>query len=251
MIPTVLLLLLAQPPNGVKFEQHLDAQVPLDATFRDAQGETVRLRDCLDGKPAVLALVYYECPMLCTLVLNGLVRSLKACPLEVGKDFRVIAISIDPGETPALAREKKSSYAKLYGGGSEAGWRFLTGEEDQIRRVADAVGYCYRYVAERDEYAHPAGLVILTPGGRAARYLYGVEYPSRDLRLALVEASKGEIGTAVDELLLVCFHYDPATGRYGFAIITALRVGGALTVLVLAWLIWRLARRRRPTESAA
>lgn len=250
MIPTLMLLMLAGPPKGVKFEQHLDAQVPVDLTFRDSSGKEVTLRDCLDGQPAVLALVYYQCPMLCTLVLNGLVRSLKACPLEAGRDFRVIALSIDPTETPELALKKKMSYVDSYGKGDGSGWRFLTGEESAIRKVADAVGYRYRYVPESGQYAHPAGLVVLTPGGRAARYLYGVEYPSRDLRLALVEAGNGKIGTAVDELLLVCFHYDPATGKYGFAIVTALRVGGGLTVLGIAWLIWRLARRPRPEAAA-
>ncbi len=238
----------------VAFDQHLDAQVPLDLPLRDEQGRTARLGDLLDGRPAILALVYYECPMLCNEVLNSLLRSLNALSFDVGKEFNVITVSIDPGETPSLASRKKASYLKRYGRpGADRGWRFLTGDEASVRRLADVVGFRYVYDPQTDQYAHPAGIAILTPGGRIARYIYGISYPARDLRLGLMEASAGKIGSPVDKLLLMCFHYDPRTGKYNFAIMTIIRVLGVATLASLGtfmFVMLRRDRRRVLSESA-
>jgi protein SCO1/2 len=242
----------AQVLERVGFDQNLGARLPLDARFVDDGGTPVALGEVLGERPAVLAFVYYECPMLCTLVLNGLVRALRAIDLAPGEDFDVVAISIDPAETPELARAKKAHYLEAYGRPDAArGWRFLCGGEEEIRRVAAAAGFRYEYVAERDEFAHASGLVVLTPEGEVARYLYGVEYAPRDLRLGLVEASAGRIGSPVDKVLLLCMHYDPLTGRYGFAIVGAIRLFGGLTVAALAAFIARsLARELRRRASA-
>jgi protein SCO1/2 len=236
----------AQTPAGVGFDQRLDAQVPLDLAFRDDGGRAARLGDLLAGKPAILALVYYRCPMLCTETLNGLVRALRALSFDAGRQFDVVVVSIDPRETAALAAAKKKLYVERYGRTSGAkGWTFLTGDEASIRRLAAAVGFRYVYDADLRQYAHATGLVVLTPDGRVSRYLYGVEYPAGDLRLALVEAAAGKIGTPVDLLLLYCYHYDPLSGRYGLVVTRVLRAAGALTVLLLAALILGLSARRR------
>lgn len=224
----------AEVPEGLRevgIEQRLDQPIPLDLTFRDEAGDSVRLGQYFDQRPVVLALVYYECPMLCTLVLNGLVSSLKAVALDAGEDFDVVAVSIDPGETPAMAAAKKEVYLHAYRRpAAAAGWHFLTGEEPAIRALADAVGFRYRYDEASGEYAHAAGVTVLTPAGRIARYFFGVEYAPRDLRLGLVEAAASRIGTAVDQLMLFCFRYDPATGRYSAAVLNLVRLGGILTV---------------------
>jgi protein SCO1/2 len=194
----------------------------------------------------ILAFVYYECPMLCTLVLNGLVSALRAVELEPGRDFDVVAIGIDPDETSELARAKQARYLDEYGKPETAGgWHFLTGAEPEIRRVADAAGFRYAYVPEKDEYAHASGVVVATPDGRLARYFFGIEYPPRDLRLALVEASDGKIGTLVDQVLLLCYHWDPLTGRYGLAIMNVIRFLGGLTVLGLVVFVGRALLRDR------
>jgi len=242
------------PMPDVRFDQRRGERLPLDAGFVDENGAQVQLGDYFGKRPAIVALVYYECPMLCTLVLNGMVRSLNAVPFTAGKDFDVIAISIDPGETPELATAKKQSYLARYRPrGTERGWHFLTGKERDIRRVADAMGYRYQYLPDKDQYAHPAGIVVATPQGRLTRYLYGVDYPARDLKFALMDASGERIGSPVDQLLLLCFCYDPTTGRYGFAILSALRLGGLLTVLGIGAFVWRMLRRqkRRAPEAAA
>ncbi|HEX4046607.1 MAG TPA: SCO family protein [Elusimicrobiota bacterium] len=230
----------------VGFDQNLGTSVPLDAPFRDASGRTVRLRGLLQGKPAVLALVYYKCPMLCTETLNGLVRALRAISFDAGRQYDVVVVSFDPRETPALAAAKKTLYVERYGrAGGARGWSFLTGGEPSIRRLAGAAGFRYAYDPELDQYAHATGLVVLTPAGRISRYLYGVEYAAGDLRLALVEASAGTIGTPVDQLLLYCYHYDPLTGKYGLVVTRALRVAGVLTVLLIGGLILGLSLRRK------
>jgi protein SCO1/2 len=238
----------------VGIDQKLGAALPLDLPFRDDQGRDVRLGDCFGGKPVVLALVYYECPMLCTLVLNGLVSGLDVVSLTAGSDFDVVAVSIDPDETPGLAAAKKREYVARYGrAGSDRGWHFLTGSEAAIRDLAAAAGFRYRYDAATGQYAHAAGIMVATPEGKLARYFYGVEYPPRDLRLGLVEASAGRIGTVVDQLLLFCYQYDPATGTYGAAAFGLLRAGGALTVLALgAYLaaMWRREVRRARAGTA-
>lgn len=237
--------------GGIRIEQHLDVQVPLDLTFRDETGATVRLGDLMGSRPVVLTLAYYECPMLCTQVLNGLLRALRVVSLDVGRDFDVLTVSIDPGETPGLARSKKSEYVGGYGrAGAAGGWHFLTGEESQIARLADAVGFRYEYDEETDNYIHASGIMVLTPQGRVSRYYYGIEYSPKDLRLGLVEASAGRIGSPVDQILLLCFHYDPATGQYGLAIMNTLRLAGGLTVALLAVFVIGWIRRERGRHPA-
>jgi protein SCO1/2 len=252
--------LAAQWPNatpeqlqGVGLEQRLNEQVPLDLAFRDDAGRPVSLRQYFGRKPVVLALVYYECPMLCTLVLNGLLRSLRALSFDAGRDFEVVAVSIDPAEKPSLAAINKRRFTSGYARpGAADGVHFLTGEEAAIQSLAQAVGFRYRYDAKTDQYAHASGIMLLTPDGRLARYFYGVEYSARDLRLGLVEASAGRIGTPVDQILLYCFHYDPATGKYGAVILNILRILGLATVAALsAFLIVMLRRDRRDRRMAA
>jgi protein SCO1/2 len=246
----------AQTPSGilrsVGFDQNLDAQVPLDLPFRDEAGREVRLGEFFGRKPVLLNLVYYECPMLCTLELNALVMSLKPLSFDVGKEFDIVTVSIDPGETPALAASKKRGYLSRYGReGAGRGWHFLTGGEASVRRLADVVGFRYAYDRQADQYAHPAGVMVLTPGGRVSRYFYGIEYPPRDLRLGLIEASAGKIGSPVDRLLLLCYHYDPRTGKYNLVIMNVLRFLGAATVLGLGTFMFVMFRRDRRKALAA
>lgn len=233
--------------RDVAYEQHLNEQLPLDATFRDETGQPVRLGHYFGSKPVVLTLVYYECPMLCTVILNGLVQSLDRLQFSAGNEFDIVTISFDPTETPTLAAAKKETYLERYKRpGAAAGWHFLTGDEPSIRRVTEAVGFRYAYDPERKEYAHAAGIVVATPDGRISRYFYGVEFAPRDLRLGLVEASERKIGSPVDQLLLYCYHYDPKTGTYGAAVMNIMRLGGAVTVLFLAAfiIVSRLRERR-------
>ena len=236
--------------GAVGFDQRLDAQVPLDLAFRDEHGRPVRLEDLIAERPVVLSLVYYECPLMCTQVLDGLVAALRETDLEVGRDFDVLTVTIDPEETPQLALAKQRSCVEAYGRPvPEGAWRFLTAAPDgadAIARLAASVGFRYLYVPERDEYAHASGIVALTPEGKVSRYFYGIDYDPRDLRLAMVEASRGGIGTLADQVLLLCYHWDPATGRYGFAILGATRVLGFLTVGTLgAWVALAFRRERR------
>lgn len=236
------------PPQlqEIKIEQRLNQPIPMDLPFVDGDGREVRLGDYFADKPVILTLVYYECPMLCTMVLNGLVSSLSVVSLDAGKDFDIVTVSIDPGEGPILAAAKKREYLNRYDRpGAERGWHFLTGKEENIRLLAAAAGFRYRYVPERDEYAHASGIMVLTPKGRLARYFYGIEYPPRDLRLALVEASANRIGTLADQVLLFCFRYDPATGKYGAATYTLIRTGGVLTILALGTFFVVMRRRER------
>ncbi|MBI2930687.1 MAG: SCO family protein [Planctomycetes bacterium] len=234
------------PAIGVAFDQRLGEQVPLDAVLRDESGAPVPLGTCLNGKPAILALVYYKCPMLCTLVINGTLRALRTLPLNAGQDFQVLAVSFDPRETPDLARAKKAEVVRAYEReGGDKGWRFFTADEPAIREITESVGFRYRYDARTDQWAHASGIVVLTPEGRIARYFYGVEYSARDLRLGLVEAADGKIGSAVDQLLLLCLQYDPSRGRYSMTILTVLRAAGVLTVCVLGAYIFIMIRRER------
>jgi len=219
--------------KDVGIDQKLGDSVPLDLTFRDEHGNPVQLARYFTGKPVVLALVYYSCPMLCTQVLNGLDRSLKLLSLNLGKDYEVVTLSIDPTERPILAEAKQALYTGMYGRpGAAEGWHFLTGDEPQIKRLADAVGYRYAYDPDSKQYAHAAAIMILTPEGKISRYFYGITYPERDLRLGLVEASEGRIGSPVDQILLFCYHYDPHTGKYGLLISRVIQLAGGLTVLV-------------------
>lgn len=239
--------------TGISIEQNLNAQVPLDLTFQDSDGNTVRLADLMQNeRPVILSLVYYECPMLCTQVLNGLLRSLRVLSLDVGSDFDIITVSIDPGETSALAQAKKQEYVSRYRReGADQGWHFLTGDVEQIDQLAETVGFAYEYDAETDFYNHASGIMVLTPEGRLARYFYGIEYSPKDLRLGLIEASQNKIGSPVDQLLLLCYQYDPSTGKYGLVILNSLRLAGGATVAIMALLIVGWVRRDRRLQAAS
>ncbi|RPJ81751.1 MAG: SCO family protein [Acidobacteria bacterium] len=239
------------PLTSVGIDQKLNSQVPLDLKFRDESGKQVRLGDFFGKKPVVLSLVYYECPMLCTLVLNGMLTSFKVLSFDVGKEFEVVTVSFNPRETAQLAAAKKQSYLKRYGRpSSEKGWHFLTGDEDQIAKLADAVGFRYAYDPKTEQYAHASAIMVLTPKGHVARYHYGIEYAPRDLRLSLVEASANKIGSPVDQVLLYCFHYDPLTGKYGLVIRNVLRLSGIVTLVVLGGFIFLMLRRERAAKRA-
>jgi protein SCO1/2 len=232
-------------------EQRLDQQVPLDTPFVDENGRDVTLGDYFGKRPVVLALVYYECPMLCTQVLNGLVGSLEALTFNAGQEFDIVALSFDAGETPAMAAAKRTASLKRYGrAGADAGVHFLTGRDENIRRVTDAVGFRFKYDPAIDQYAHPAAITVLTAEGKVSRYLFGIEFAPVDLRLALVEAADHRIGSAVDQMLLFCYHYDPESGKYGFAITNIVRLGGLLTVCGLGTFILMNLRRERRQASA-
>lgn len=234
------------PLRDVGIDQRLTAQVPGELFFRDETGREVRLAEYFDQKPIILVLVYYECPMLCTLVLNGLVRALRAMPLTAGRDFTVLTVSINPAETPALAAEKKAAYIEHYGRAeARQGWHFLTGEPSAIHRLAETVGFRYVYDPRTKQYAHAAGIMVLTPSGRVSRYFYGLEYSARDLRLGLVDASEGKIGSPVEKVLLLCYRYDPSTGKYSLAILRLIRLAGAGTLLGLGLFLVILFRRDR------
>jgi protein SCO1 len=228
----------------VSFEQKLDQQVPLDLPFVDSTGRVVRLGDYLGQKPVILSLGYYECPMLCSLVRNNLFESLKVLDFDVGEEFELVIVSIDPKETPEIAEMKRQSSLMEYGRSrSGEGWHFLVGQEASIQTLAEAIGFHYVYDPKLDQYAHPSGIVILTPGGKIARYFYGIDYPARDLRLGLVEAADSKIGSPVDQLLLMCYHYDPASGEYTLMIMNFIRAAGALTVVGLAGFIYFLLKK--------
>ena len=232
--------------RGVGIEQHLNQQVPLDLTFRNEAGEPVTLRSLMRGKPVILSLAYYQCPMLCTLVLNGLVGAMRALPFDAGNEFDVITVSFDPKDTPELAAKKKATYLGEYRRqGAEQGWHFLTGDEASIKALTDAVGFRYNYLPEKGQFAHAAGIMVLTPSGVLSRYFYGVEFAPRDLKFGLMEAANGKIGSPVDQLMLFCFQYDPATGRYTTVVLNAIRVGGVLTLVALGLFMARSWRRDR------
>jgi protein SCO1/2 len=236
----------------VQFDQKLGVQVPLDLPFRDETGRAVQLSRYFNGRPVVLALVYYECPMLCTQALNGLVKALKVLALEPGRDYNVVTVSFNPRETPAQAAAKKDHYLQvLEKPGASDGWHFLTGDEPAIRVLTGTVGFHYVYDEATRQYAHPTGIVVLTPEGRASKYIYGIDYGPRDIRLALVEASDHKIGTPVDRLVLYCYEYDPTTGRYGLVLMRVLRLAGVVTVACIAGFILVMRRRERRGAGAA
>jgi protein SCO1/2 len=235
----------------VGFDQRLGETVPLDITLRDEAGRAVRLGNYFRGKPVALNLVYFECPMLCTMALNGLTGALGTLSFEPGREFEMVTVSFDHREGPELAAAKKATYLKRYGRPqAAAGWHFLTGDAAAIQALTRAVGFRYTWDDATAQFAHPSGLVVLTPEGRIARYLYGVEYTPKDLRLGLVEASEGRVGTAVDQAVLFCYRYDPMTGKYGLLVMRLVRVGGVLTVLALGTFIV-VYRRPRPAEANA
>ena len=218
----------------VRFDQRLNEPLPLETRFKDEEGRDVALGDYFGTRPVVLAFVYYECPMLCTQVLNGLTTSLMVLTETVGREFDVVAISFDARETPALANGKKKSNLDRYKRPESAhGWHFLTGDEAAVRAVTDAAGFKFVWDERTHQFAHPSGIIVATPEGKLSRYFFGIEYAPRDVKFALIESSAGRIGNAIDQLLLYCYHYDPTTGSYGFVAMGAVRVGGALTVLAL------------------
>ena len=227
----------------VGIDQKLNQPIPLSLAFRDEHGQTVRLGEYFGQKPVILTLVYYNCPMLCTQILNGVESGLKELPMDIGKQFNVVTVSIDPTDTHVLASVKQEMYTGMYGrAGAAQGWHFLTGEEPQIKQLAAAAGFRYAYDPDTKQFAHASAIMILTPEGRISRYLYGIQFPSRDLRLGLVEASEGKIGSPVDQVLLFCYHYDPHTGRYGLLISRIIQAGGALTVLIIGVVVLVLFR---------
>jgi protein SCO1 len=228
--------------QNVGFEPQLNAQLPLDTNFRDESGRDVKLRDYFHGKPVLLALVYYGCPMLCNQVEQGVVGSLQMLSFNADRDYQVVFVSFDPRETPDMAAQKKAAALSRYHRPETAsGWHFLTGKEDAIRALASAANFRYSFDERNNLFAHTSGIMLITPDGRISRYFYGVEYPSRDMRLGLVDASAGKIGTPIDHLLLFCFHYDPETARYSATILKVIRLGGILTIfsIVAGILIFR------------
>lgn len=241
--------------EGVGIEEHLDAPIPLELEFTDETGRPVTLAQYFKaGRPVLLTLVYYRCPMLCTLVLNGMVDALRETGLTPGKDLEMVTVSFDPAETPTLAKFKKQGYVREYGDPAAAtAWHFLVGAEEPVRRLTDAVGFGYRWSDESKEFVHQAALFVLTPDGRLSRYLYGVMFDPRTLRLSLLEANEGKIGSTLDRILLYCFHYDSARGRYSLAATNIMRLGGALTVLILASALipfWIRSVRHKKTHSS-
>src|SRR5262249_3358951 len=236
--------------KDVRIEQRLNEMIPLDAVFKDEQGHDVRLEQFFNGKkPVVLSLVYYNCPMLCTQVLNGMMGSFKHVTFNIGEQYDVVTVSFDPSETPDLALKKKQTYIQAYNRpGADTGWHFLTGDAANIKRLADAVGFHYVWDEQTKQFAHASGIMVLTPEGKLARYYYGIEYSPKDLRLALVEASQNKIGTPVDALMLYCYHYDPSTGKYGVVIMNVLRVAGVITVGLIVGMLLVLRKRGRQNQ---
>ena len=237
--------------SQVGITQNLNAQVPPDLMFRDETGKSVPIGDFFGRKPIVLSLVYFDCPALCTEVLNGELRTMKAMSLDLGKDFEAVTVSFEPKDTPALAKAKRDVYAGQYGRPEAADhWHFLTGEQQSIDALTSVTGFHYAYDSSIRQYAHSAAILVLTPDGRIDRYFYGVQYPARDVRLGLVEASEGKIGTVTDQALLYCYQYDPMTGKYGVVVMNVLRVAGGLTVLALGIFMTMmfLRERKRPSD---
>ncbi len=243
------------PLEGIGIDDRTGASVPLDVAFRDQNGKTVTLGDYTkDGKPIVLTLAYYQCPMLCSIVLNGLQQGLSTLAWTAGKDFHVVTISIDPRDTVETAAKKRSNYLAAYGRDvGDRGWDFLVGDEAASRKIADAVGFHYRWDDTQKQYAHGAGAFVLTADGRISRTLYGIAFPEQKLRLAILEGSEGKLGSAWDKAVLLCFHYDPNTGSYVVAVKRLVKLFGLLTMIVLGTFLIRLWRRERrpPTPTAS
>ncbi|MBX7258202.1 MAG: SCO family protein [Candidatus Hydrogenedentes bacterium] len=248
----------APSPPDVGIDQKLGAQVPLELTFRDESGKTVKLADLMNGKPVVLSLVYYECPMLCGEVLQGMLSAFNKLPFTIGDQYQVFTVSFDPKETNELAVMKKKNMLEAYKDAKSGadGWHFLTGDQENIQKLADTVGFRFQYLPSADQYAHGSGIMLLTPDGKVSHYFYGIEYPESDLRLGLVDASEGKIGSLADAVLLLCYKYDPASGAYGLVIMRVLRLAAVATVLAISTLVGVLLmqekrRRRRLAASDA
>src|SRR5262245_53410076 len=234
------------PLREIGFDQNIDQRIPLDVPFRDESGRTVQLGEYFGKRPVVMVFAYYDCPMLCTQVINGLSTALNVLTLEPHQDFEIVTVSFNPKDTPATATAKKAMYLERYKrAGAADGWHFLSGDQPSIDRLTKAAGYRYAWDEATKQFAHPTGVIVLTPEGRLARYLFGIEYGPRDLRFALVEASAGKVGTPVDSLLLYCYHYDPMTGRYGLLVMRALRLAGVATVLALGSFVAIMIRKEQ------
>jgi protein SCO1/2 len=234
-----------RPPKleNVGIEQHLDGQVPTDIAFRDETGKNVKLGDYFGRKPIILDLAYYNCTMLCGEVLLGLTGAMKMVSFNLGEEYDVITVSFDPKDTPELGAAKKKEYVQRYGRqGAQQGWHFLTGQPDAINALTKAVGFQYQYDPKINQYAHATAIMVLTPQGKISRYFYGVDFPPKDLRLGLVEASQNKIGSPVDAILLYCYHYDPATGKYGAIVSNILQLGAGITILILGAMLFILFR---------
>jgi len=234
-----------RPPRleNVGIEQHLDGQVPPDLNFVDDAGRAVKLGEYFGKKPIILNLVYYNCTMLCGEALAGLAGSMKMIKFDVGKEFDVVTVSFNPQETPEIAAAKKKDYLERYGRpGAASGWHFLTGPPESINALTKAVGFQYQYDPKLNQYAHATAIMVLTPQGRISRYFYGVDFPPKDLRMGLVEASQGKIGNPIDQVLLYCYHYDPATGKYGAVVSNILKLGAGITIVLLGGLLLILFR---------
>jgi protein SCO1 len=242
---------LPQPLREIGFDQNLDQHIPLDTTFRDESGQTVQLARYFGRRPVVMLFAYYDCPMLCTQVISGLASALNVLSLKPGQDFEIVTVSFDPRDTPASASAKKAHFIERYRkpGASDA-WHFLTGDQPSIDRLTKAAGFRYVWDDATRQFAHPSGVIVLTPDGRLARYLFGIEYGPRDLRFGIIEASEGRVGNPADALILYCYHYDPMTGRYGLVIMRVIRIAGVLTVLGMAAFIIAMTRRERRSQRA-
>jgi protein SCO1/2 len=237
--------------DKVGIDQKLNAQVPLNLAFRDESGQLVRLERFFGTKPVILVLAYYECPNLCTLVLNAVLTSVQDLKFDAGKDFEIVVVSFNPRETTALAAAKKRAYVLHYGRPQDAnGWHFLTGDEPAISQLTQRVGFRYVFDSQTNQYAHPSAIMVLTPEGKISRYFAGIEYPPNELRLALITASNRRIGSLTDQLFLFCFHYNPLTGKYGVVIMRVIRIAGFATVFALgAFVVIQLRRERRTARS--
>jgi protein SCO1/2 len=234
------------PFANIGLDQLLNQQLPLTLSFRDETGKMVQLGDYFGEKPVILSFAYYDCPMLCTLVINGLIRTLRTLSFSAGTEFNIVTVSFNPKDTPPMAAIKRQTSLQSYSRkGAENGWHFLTGDEKTIQQLTQAVGFRYAYDENTQQYQHPSGIMILTPDGKLSRYFYGIEYAPRDVRLGLIEASAGKIGSPVDQVLLLCFHYDPTTGKYGLIITRALQLGGLATMLALGAFMLISSRRDR------
>jgi protein SCO1 len=237
--------------RDVGIDQKLNQELPLDLVFKDETGQEVKLRQYFGEKPVVVALVYYDCPMLCTQVLNGMISAFRVLNFKVGKEFDVVTVSFDPREKSDLAAAKKKVYVDYFSeparAGATKGWHFLTGDESSIKQLTDAVGFRYHYDEATKQFAHASAIMVTTPQGKLSHYFYGIEYSARDLRLALVESSQDKIGSPVDQLLLYCYHYDPATGKYGAVVMNVVRLSGIITVLAIVAMLFLL-RRRGPAR---
>ncbi len=231
--------------QGVGIDQRLNHQIPLNLTFRDETGKTVALGQYFGKKPVILSLVYFSCPMLCTLITNALAHSMKNLDFTAGKQFNVLTVSFDPHDTPQMAADKKAIYLNVYGRrAADRGWHFLTGDQQSITALTQAVGFHYKRIPGTDQFAHATGIIVLTPQGKISQYFYGIQYPAGSLRLALVQASGDRIGNPVDQLLLYCCEYDPTTGKYDFIVARMLQVGGVITLLILGSIIFVVARAK-------